>query len=187
MRLKDYQHKDLKTNMAHKEQREFFNTVKEKYPHYFNGVRVLDCGSLDVNGSLKELFTKSKYTGIDIVDGKNVDVVCKAHEYKDKPFEVVVSAEMLEHDEFYRESLQNMYKLLESGGLLVISAAGKGRPPHGTSTTGRGDIWGTSEDYYRNIVTQDFKDIYDLERDFSDFQIEYEPNHKDIYFYGIKK
>lgn len=42
--------------MAHKEQKEFFDSVREKYPQYFKEVKVIDLGSLDVNGSLKELF-----------------------------------------------------------------------------------------------------------------------------------
>jgi hypothetical protein len=40
-------------------------------------VRVLDVGSYDVNGSYRHLFDKSKYhyTGLDMEEGPNVDIV----------------------------------------------------------------------------------------------------------------
>lgn len=173
--------------MAHKEQRDYFRRVKKSYPQFFEGVRVLDCGSLDVNGSIKEFFTDCEYVGIDIVDGKNVDHVSKTHEYKDKPFDVVVSGEMLEHDEHWKKSLRNMYDLLKDGGLMAISAAGKGRPEHGTRRTGRGDIWGTNPDYYRNILEEDFEDVFDLDKEFAFWETEYCNSHKDVYFHGIKR
>lgn len=177
--------------MAHKEQNEWFQKIKAKFPDSFTGVRVIDCGSLDVNGSLADLFTESVYIGVDIVAGKNVDIVKPVHEldYKED-FDVVVSAEMLEHDEHWRESLAKMYEMLKPGGLMAISAAGKGRAEHGTSRTGRGDVWGTSPDYYMNIEEGHIKGEYKLKDTpgplFTEWEIEYEPNHKDIYFWGIK-
>ena len=40
--------------MAHPEQREFILKVKEKYPEFFKGKKVLDIGSLDINGSARD-------------------------------------------------------------------------------------------------------------------------------------
>ena len=39
--------------MAHPEQRDFIFRVKEKYLEFFKGKKVLDIGSLDINGSEK--------------------------------------------------------------------------------------------------------------------------------------
>ena len=42
--------------------------------------RILDVGSMDINGSLKDVTSYSEYIGIDIKEGKNVDVVLNAHD-----------------------------------------------------------------------------------------------------------
>ena len=69
--------------MAHPEQRTFMTYVKEKFPEKFINCRVLDIGSLDINGNNRYLFTDYKYIGVDIGAGNNVDVVCRGHEFKD--------------------------------------------------------------------------------------------------------
>lgn len=175
--------------MAHPAQKEFFRKVKQKHPDHFHGIRVLDCGSLDVNGSLKDLFTNSEYTGVDIVAGKNVDVVSfiKDLPYENESFDTVISGEMLEHDETWKESLQKMYDLTKSGGLVAISCAGEGRREHGTRrTTGEKHIWGTAPDYYHNLTEPDFRQVYhDIM--FTDVYYEYNPVALDQYFFGIKK
>jgi hypothetical protein len=89
----------------HPEQCFFVDVVKTAFPEYFVGTRVLDIGSLDINGNNRQFFTNCDYTGIDIGAGKNVDVVARGHEYiADEPFDVVISTECFEHDEFWRES-----------------------------------------------------------------------------------
>lgn len=173
--------------MAHSAQYEFFSSVKEKYPKFFKKVKVLDCGSLNINGSAKDLFEESDYTGVDIVAGKNVDVVSMIKDvtFPDNSFDVVVSGEMLEHDETWRESLEKMYDLVKSKGLLLISCAGKNRAIHGTLHT-NGKVWGTSPYYYMNVEEEHFREVY-KEDMFTDFYFEYNPVAKDSYFYGIKK
>ena len=47
--------------MAHKEQRDFCLRVKEKYPEFFKDKKVLDIGSLDINGSNRDLFENCNY------------------------------------------------------------------------------------------------------------------------------
>lgn len=169
--------------MAHEAQKTFFNQVKSQFPEYFDKVKVVDFGSKDYNGSLKEMFTNETYIGVDISEGKNVDVVSKAHEFKPQSrFDIAVSGEMLEHDEYWRQSLQNMYDLLLPNGLLVISCAGKDRPEHGTRRTD-GHLYGTTQDYYMNLEPQHFRQILkeDMFQDSECFGY-----NQDTYFYGIK-
>lgn len=111
---------------------EYVKGIKEKFPHYFVGKRVLEMGSLNINGSVRKFFRNCKYTGIDKTAGAGVDVVCLAHEapFKDRSFDVVISTEMLEHDKYARKSMDTAMKLLKKGGILIVTAAGKGRPPH---------------------------------------------------------
>lgn len=170
--------------MAHPEQRKFFEDVKDKFPSYFDGQTVLDYGSLNVNGSLKDLFQNGQYTGIDLISGDNVDIVSLAHSFKGEPVDVVVSAEMLEHDEHFEASLDNMYKHLREGGLMVLSAAGLQRAEHGTTRT-TGTVWGTSSDYYRNITLEDVKSFV-ARCPFKEHVATYNPSQTDIYFWGIK-
>lgn len=169
--------------MAHQAQKDFFNVVKNTYPQYFKNVSVIDCGSLYVNGSLKDLFEDSNYIGVDIVGGGNVDIISPIHElkYEDK-FDTVVSAEMLEHDAYWKESLKRMYQMCKQGGLIAISCAGKGRREHGTRRSD-GEEWGTG-DYYMNIEPDHIKEVY---KDYMFKEMYHEENNTDTYFYGIKK
>lgn len=169
--------------MAHDAQRMFFESVKDSLPAYFNKVSVVDFGSKDYNGSLKEFFIDSNYIGVDISEGNNVDYVSKCHEFvTNERFDTVVSGEMLEHDEYWKQSLKNMYTLLKPQGLLVISCAGKGRPEHGTRRTD-GHLYGTTQDYYMNLEPKHFREIL-KEIMFEDSEcFDY---NQDTYFYGIK-
>lgn len=172
--------------MAHDNQQKFFQKIKEKHPDFFDGKIVLECGSLNVNGSFRPLFSNCDYTGIDIVLGPDVDLVSKAHEapFFDESFDVVVSGEMLEHDEYWKLSLQKMYAVLKHGGLMVISCAGKDRPEHGTARSGTG-IWATSPDYYMNLEPKDIAEVLKPEM-FSEFGFEENGHTCDTYFFGIK-
>ncbi len=187
--------------MAHLAQRRFFERVKGLYLELFIGTKVLDCGSLDVNGSFRDLFDRCEYIGIDIAPGKGVDWVGSVADFirhlddgairsgsdsqlltAVKKFDVIVSGEMLEHDETWQEDIQHMIDMLRPGGLLAFSCAGKGRPEHGTARTG--NQWGTSPDYYRNLEKSDIKPFYSQ---FSEHAIFENDVDKDLYFYGIKK
>lgn len=106
--------------MAHTQQREFCLSVKEKYPDMFKGVSVLDVGSLDINGNNRYLFYEgsepTSYVGIDVGEGKNVDIVCKGHEYSPgNQFDVVISTECFEHDQHWKETVKNCIALTKPG------------------------------------------------------------------------
>jgi SAM-dependent methyltransferase len=172
--------------MAHPQQVEFCKYVKTIHPEKFIGVDVLDIGSLDINGNNRYLFENYTYTGIDIGEGKNVDIVCGGHTYSsEKQYDVIISTECLEHDAFYKETLGNAFSLLKKGGLLLFTAAGHGRPEHGTSRSDPNSSPYTNE-YYRNIRIKDIVEIFDIEELFYPFTITY-GGANDIYFYGIKR
>jgi hypothetical protein len=42
--------------MAHESQQNFVSRVKSRFPDSFSGKRVLEVGSLDINGSVRSLF-----------------------------------------------------------------------------------------------------------------------------------
>ena len=174
--------------MAHLAQKNFCKDVKRKFPNKFKDARVLDVGSLDINGNNRFLFDGDySYTGIDLGEGKNVDVVCRGHLYKsDEKFDVIVSSECFEHDEFYRETLLNIYSLLKDGGLFLFTCATTGRPEHGTTRTSPADAPFVG-DYYKNLEEKDIREVLDVEELFSNFEFRVNKTPQDLYFWGIKK
>ena len=99
--------------------------ARQVYPLVFACERVLECGSYDINGSARGLFTAQAYTGLDWRPGPGVDVVGLAHEYADdRGFDTVISTQMLEHDPHWRLSLRRMWELLRPGGTLIVTWAG---------------------------------------------------------------
>lgn len=180
--------------MSHPEQRSFCEYVKAAHPGFFRNRRVLDCGSLDINGSNREFFQDSIYTGIDVGAGKNVDIVCPTHELglPDGTFDVIVSTECFEHDRYYAESLRNIVRLLKSGGLFFFTCAGVGRPEHGTlrahpdssPLTTAVPGWDT---YYRNLTETDVREAIDVNAVFGEYKFEVNTRACDLYFWGIKR
>jgi SAM-dependent methyltransferase len=178
--------------MAHLEQRIFLESVKNNFPDKFNNCRVLDIGSLDINGNNRFLFENYEYIGIDIGEGNNVDVVCRGHEYQDEQlFDIVISSECFEHDEFWNLTIKNGIKHLKSGGIFTFTCAAPGRPEHGTRRTSPMDSPFTSQldnDYYRNLDENDIRSEIDIDSLFSEFEFKITTIHPyDLYFWGIKK
>jgi SAM-dependent methyltransferase len=181
--------------MAHQQQRDFYQRIKNKHPRFFSDVKILDIGSLDINGSTKDLFDHPfYYVGIDLAAGKNVDVICPGHLYDSGfLFDVVTSSECFEHDMYYSRTLQNMVRLLRSGGLMAFTCATEGRHEHGTLRTSPEDapfLLGIDEkwaNYYKNLSEDDIRTVIDINNTFSEFGFETEEETRDLYFWGIKK
>lgn len=180
--------------MSHPEQREFFERLKSRFPHHFKNVVALDVGSLDINGNLRDLFDiPSWYIGLDLIPGKNVDVVCPAHLYRTGfKFNTVLSAECFEHDMYWMQTFQNMIDLTQSGGFIAFSCATTGRPPHGVSyarpqdapgLSQMGEVWGG---YYRNLTEEDFRQM-PLGWYFDSYEFEVNEASHDLYFWGLRK
>jgi SAM-dependent methyltransferase len=178
--------------MAHREEREFCTEVQNKLPEYFKQKKVLDCGSLDINGNNRYLFTDCDYTGIDIGPGKNVDIVSTIHEFEapDSTYDLIISTECFEHDMHYQQSLLNIIRMLKSKGMFLFTCATTGRPEHGTRKTSQKDaplLFGEWSDYYKNLTEEDIRKVLSIEEIFSEFEFRVHTGHKDLFFYGLKK
>lgn len=94
---------------------------------------VLEVGSYNVNGSVRELFI-GEYVGVDILEGPGVDRVVDAHNlseaFENEQFDVVLCLEMLEHDSAPWVSCVELGKVLKPGGTLIVTARGNGFPEH---------------------------------------------------------
>ncbi|MEK7948532.1 methyltransferase domain-containing protein [Pigmentiphaga sp. YJ18] len=179
--------------MAHLQQQQFCLSVKEKFPAFFSNRLVLDIGALDINGNNRFLFDDCLYLGLDVAEGRNVDLICAGHELlmPDATFDVIISTECFEHDQFYQKTLRNIYRMLKPGGLFLFSCATTGRPEHGTRRTNPHDApliqdKGGWADYYKNLEESDIREVFEVEADFSRFEFSIGHDTKDLYFYGIK-
>lgn len=172
--------------MAHQNQQMFCIKVKKLYPEFFKNVSVLDVGSLDIIGNNRSLFTDSEYIGIDLGEGRNVDVVCVIEDYQpNRQFDTIISTEMLEHCFNWEDALLRMYELLKSGGLFLLTCAGEGRGEHGTTEH---DAWASpfTNDHYFNFSNQDFASIIEPKM-FQTYHLHQDILAHDLQFYGIKK
>jgi SAM-dependent methyltransferase len=177
--------------MAHPEQAEFFSGVRAHYPAAFNDARVLEVGSLDINGSVRELFAACRYTGVDLQLGPGVDLACQGQlvEFPSGHFDTTISAECLEHNPFWRETVANMLRMTRPGGLVLISCATTGRLEHGTSRTNPDASPFTSAakwTYYRNLTAADIEASLNLDGWLADWASWTNFITRDLYFVGLR-
>lgn len=95
---------------------------------------ILDVGSFDVNGSLREVFNQPlwQYVGMD-KDGtpeNNVDVLLNedgTFPFPDDTFDALTSSSCLEHDATFWRTFQEMIRVIRPGGLIYIMVPSQGR------------------------------------------------------------
>ncbi len=132
--------------------------------------RVLEIGSLDINGSVRPLFVNTisdggSFFGIDVQEGPGVDLVADASVYKsDVQYDVVVCAEVFEHTAVWPKIVKNAHSLLVPGGMFIATMAGEGRPPHSAIDENPIRSW----EYYKNVTKSDLEKQLAI---FSDFKV----------------
>lgn len=176
--------------MAHVQQFFYVNSVKQFLPEYFNKARVLEIGSLNLNGSIRQFFQDCDYVGLDVGEGRDVDVVCPGEHYgaPAESFDVVVSCEAMEHNPGWRVTWLNMLRLLKPGGLMMMTCATTGRRQHGTAEFLPGDsplTVGMQQNYYRNLVAEDFIGLAQLPAWFKEHGFHTDYAVHDLYFFGV--
>jgi len=181
--------------MAHFQQQQFCDRVRNNHPNYFNNKKVLDIGSLDINGNNRFLFTDCDYIGLDVGQGPNVDVISVGHLFEgpDNYFDTIISTEVFEHDMFYEETIKNVIRMLKTGGMFIFTCASTGRGEHGTRRSDGSDaapllvqISEEWSDYYKNLTKEDILKVESFKKNFPDGVFEYNPESYDLYFYGVK-
>lgn len=91
-------------------------------------LKIGDIGAYDVNGNVRPLFSNPvwKYVGMDVAQGRNVDVVLASEtewaNIKDEEFDVVVSISTLEHTQYPWLFMRELARILRPGGLLCVNA-----------------------------------------------------------------
>ena len=109
-------------------------TVKSALrPSDVRGKRVLEVGSLDVNGSVRGdimALGPAEYIGVDLQPGPGVDLICDAGDiaarFGDNAFDVVISTEMLEHARDWRRIVSNLKRVTKPDGVMIVSTRSYG-------------------------------------------------------------
>lgn len=90
------------------------------------GLRVLDIGSLDVNGTYRPLVERfdMEYVGIDAEAGPNVDLVASAYALPPAlgDFDLVLSGQTLEHLSLPIVAAEEMKRVCRVGGWVLLVA-----------------------------------------------------------------
>ncbi len=131
--------------------------------------RVLDIGSLDHNGNPRSLFPYSKYTGIDIQEGNNVDDVIDAYNlyphFKGNQFDAVLCLCLFEHLKYIHRVLEEIDVVLtQPGGYLYVTMPTLGFPKHEYPK----DYWRITEETMREVIMFGY-DVLSLEHTKSEF------------------
>lgn len=106
----------------------FVDNYAGKLPDSGTRLRVLDVGSCSINGSYKHFFDTDRYeyTGLDMTEGPNVDVVVQNayrwSEIETDSFDIVISGQTFEHAEFFWVTMSEMARALKENGLLCLIA-----------------------------------------------------------------
>lgn len=169
--------------MSHQSQLDFVALVKRRFPQYFKSRRVLEIGSLDINGSVRQFFENCDYTGVDLGEGKGVDLVAKGEEltFPDNSIDVTISCECFEHNPEWVRTFDNMVRM--TSGLVIMTCATTGRPEHGTRRTSPSDA-PFCGDYYQNLTEHDIKSSCNMSR-FVEYEFSTCSSPADLYFWGL--
>lgn len=104
------------------------------------GGAILEIGSLDVNGSLRNKAPlHDRYVGLDFEPGAGVDFVVKPREawpVEDSGFDLVMASSVFEHDSTFWETFVQMCRKAKPGGHIYVSA-----PSNGTVHRYPQDCW----------------------------------------------
>lgn len=125
----------------HSGNRNFLADMAKKHDLFFVGrqnpktkcwPRVLELGSLDINGSARDYIRQCTYFGVDIVDGPGVDLVMRAEDtsFGGTLFDLQISVSMIEHNPTWREALRHNLQWMRDGAMVVWSWGGEGNSPH---------------------------------------------------------
>lgn len=145
--------------------------------------KVLDVGSRDINGSVREFFSEvpmtppGEFVGIDFIDGPGVDVVMNAHDllghFKPNSFDLVTCCETLEHDDNFWVTVENMRQLVRPGGWLFISTPGINFFKHDYPF----DYWRFTEESYTHVFFKDWDQVFVMNHTSSQSEYVNKPNN----------
>ena len=140
--------------------------------------KILEVGSLDINGSIRNVISKfspGEYTGVDIASGKGVDSICSADKlistFGKNFFDIVIATELLEHTYFWKSVISNIKGVCRPKGYILITTRSRGFPYHPYPS-----------DYWRFEIS-DFKTIFS---DLKIIELRKDPQAKGVFIFAQK-
>jgi SAM-dependent methyltransferase len=110
--------------------RAFFTAYSESIAKLYAKPKVLEIGSQNINGSIRECCPSSfEYTGVDFVEGNGVDIVLSdpySLPFPDEEFHIVVTNSCLEHSEMFWLIYLEMLRVISPSGLLYVNVPSNG-------------------------------------------------------------
>lgn len=154
--------------------------------------RVLDIGSLDICGNQRDydfcqkgprwfdLVGIEEYVGIDILGGKNVDIVMDSHAltFEDNSFDLVLCVSMLEHDSDPQKTISEAYRVTRKGQPFIMTTVSKDHEEH--KHLGGGDT-----ETYNFFTTASIQELF-LTAGFKINDLTIKTQGTDIFVYAIK-
>ena len=132
---------------------------------------ILEVGSMDVNGSIRQHCMKhgpASYTGLDIAPGPGVDIVADIETYVGpKRYDGVICTEVFEHIRHWWKAVRALSDLVVDGGWLLLTTRSPGYPVHYYP----GDYWRFTVEDLQAIFGTWVKDIWTdlvIEKDIHD-------------------
>ncbi|HTF07820.1 MAG TPA: class I SAM-dependent methyltransferase [Asanoa sp.] len=136
----------------------------------------LDVGGRLINTSTRHLLPNTRWTGLDIKPGPDVDIVHDASTWTpDRAYDVVLSTELFEHTPVWREIISTCAAALRPGGYLFITCASTGREPHGAE----GTFVVPADEHYGNVDPVELETV--MRRHFPDVHVAYQMPPGDAY------
>jgi hypothetical protein len=175
--------------MSHQEQKEFFKEISKRFPlHFSDSVNILEVGSQDINGSIRDFFSNaSGFLGVDLGIAPGVDWVIPGElvELPDGWAEVVISTECFEHCRDWEKVFVNMLRIAAPRSLVIITCASPGRTTHGAIDSDEYSSPFTTS-YYKNLGVDDIAEKIALGLYFVSHGFEVNSSSNDLYFWGIR-
>ncbi len=131
---------------------------------------MLDVGSLNISGTILENVPEGcKYTGIDMQEGENVDIVLNGHDlvshFGGPSFDLIVCFDTFEHDREFWKTWDNMKQILLPGGYIVLGVPARHCPLHLHPS----DYWRFMEPSFKEFFfTEDYFDDIDVKMHYFD-------------------
>lgn len=146
--------------------------------------RVLEFGSLNINGTARDFAPTAFWWGLDMQEGPGVDEIADASSWcpiESFNADTVICAEVLEHTPNALQIIANAYHHLKLGGRFLMTCASHGRQPH--SAVDGGPL--RDGEYYRNVTPAEYAKMVKL-AGFVISDSEYHADRGDLYALGIK-
>jgi len=115
-----------------------FKTFIKNYTNNKKTYSILEIGSKNVNKNNKKTYSEIlktcgilyNYTGLDIEDGDNVDIVTN-EEYKypidSNTYDIIICSSVLEHVPFFWETFLEIVRITKKNGLMFFNTPANGR------------------------------------------------------------